>query len=121
MAFALAHEVRPYSATAVSLTPGWLRSEAMLEAYGVTEDNWRDATTRSPHFAISESPAFVGRAVAALAQDPSVSRWNGKSLSSGQLAREYGFTDADGSQPDAWRYVVEVQDAGLDADVTGYR
>jgi NAD(P)-dependent dehydrogenase (short-subunit alcohol dehydrogenase family) len=121
MAFALAHELRPYGATAVSLTPGWLRSEAMLEAYGVTESNWRDATTRSPHFAISESPAFVGRAVAALAQDPDVSHWNGKSLSSGQLAKIYGFSDLDGSQPDAWRYVTEVQDAGKPADVTGYR
>jgi NAD(P)-dependent dehydrogenase (short-subunit alcohol dehydrogenase family) len=121
MAFALAHEVRPYGATAVSLTPGWLRSEQMLENYGVTESNWLDATKRSPHFAISESPAFVGRAVAALAQDPEVSRWNGKSLSSGQLAKVYGFTDLDGSQPDAWRYVTEVQDAGKPADVTGYR
>jgi NAD(P)-dependent dehydrogenase (short-subunit alcohol dehydrogenase family) len=121
MAFALAHELQPYRGTAVSLTPGWLRSEAMLDAYGVTESNWRDATKRSPHFAISESPAFVGRAVAALAQDPDVSRWNGKSLSSGQLAKIYGFTDLDGSQPDAWRYVVEVQDAGRPADVTGYR
>jgi NAD(P)-dependent dehydrogenase (short-subunit alcohol dehydrogenase family) len=121
MAFALAHELRPHGATAVSLTPGWLRSEAMLDAYGVTESNWRDATTRSPHFAISESPAFVGRAVAALAQDPDVSRWNGKSLSSGQLAKIYGFTDIDGSQPDAWRYVPEVQDAGKPADVSGYR
>src|SRR5688500_1592927 len=121
MAFALAHELKPYGATAVSLTPGWLRSEAMLDAYGVTESNWRDATTRSPHFAISESPAFVGRAVAALAQDPNVSRWNGQSLSSGQLAKVYGFTDLDGSQPDAWRYVPEVQDAGKPADVTGYR
>ncbi len=121
MAFALAHELRPHGATAVSLTPGWLRSEAMLEAYGVTESNWRDATKRSPHFAISESPAFVGRAVVALAQDPDVSRWNGKSLSSGQLAKVYGFTDLDGSQPDAWRYVPEVQDASKPADVTGYR
>jgi NAD(P)-dependent dehydrogenase (short-subunit alcohol dehydrogenase family) len=121
MAFALAHELKPYGATAVSLTPGWLRSEAMLDAYGVTESNWRDATTRSPHFAISESPAFVGRAVAALAQDSNVSRWNGQSLSSGQLAKIYGFTDLDGSQPDAWRYVTEVQDAGKPADVTGYR
>jgi len=121
MAFALAHELRPYAATSVSLTPGWLRSEAMLEAYGVTESNWRDATKRSPHFAISESPAFVGRAVAALAQDPEVSRWNGQSLSSGQLAKVYGFTDLDGSQPDAWRYVIEVQDPGKPADVTGYR
>jgi NAD(P)-dependent dehydrogenase (short-subunit alcohol dehydrogenase family) len=121
MAFALAHELRPHGATAVSLTPGWLRSEHMLEAYGVTEANWRDATARSPHFAISETPAFVGRAVAALAQDPHVSRWTGTSLSSGQLAKIYGFTDVDGSQPDAWRYLIEVQDAGKPADVTGYR
>jgi NAD(P)-dependent dehydrogenase (short-subunit alcohol dehydrogenase family) len=121
MAFALAHELKPYDATAVSLTPGWLRSEQMLEAYGVTESNWLEATKRSPHFAISESPAFVGRAVAALAQDPGVARWNGKSLSSGQLAKIYNFTDLDGSQPDAWRYVTDVQDAGKPADVTGYR
>ncbi|MGH3924797.1 MAG: SDR family oxidoreductase, partial [Pseudonocardiaceae bacterium] len=121
MAFALAHELQPYGATAVSLTPGWLRSEMMLEAFGVTESNWHDATERVPHFAISESPAFVGRAVAALVQDPDVSRWNGTSLSSGQLAKIYGFTDVDGSQPDAWRYVPEVQDAGKPADTTGYR
>jgi NAD(P)-dependent dehydrogenase (short-subunit alcohol dehydrogenase family) len=121
MAFALAHELEPYRATAVSLTPGWLRSEAMLEAYGVTEANWLDATNVSPHFAISESPAFVGRAVAALARDPDRARWNGQSLSSGQLAKVYGFTDLDGSRPDAWRYIVEVQDPGKPADVTGYR
>ena len=121
MAFALAHELPPHGATALSLTPGWLRSEAMLDAYGVSEERWRDATRISPHFAISESPAYVGRAVAALAQDPDVSRWNGKSLSSGQLAKVYGFTDLDGSQPDAWRYLTEVQDAGKPADVTGYR
>jgi len=121
MAFALGHELKPHGATAVSLTPGWLRSEAMLDAYGVAESNWRDAIKVQPHFAISESPALVGRAVAALAQDPNVSRWNGQSLSSGQLAKIYGFTDLDGSQPDAWRYLVEVQDAGKPADVTGYR
>jgi NAD(P)-dependent dehydrogenase (short-subunit alcohol dehydrogenase family) len=121
MAFALAHELKPHGATAVSLTPGWLRSEAMLDAYRVSESNWRDATRIQPHFAISESPAFVGRAVAALAQDPDLARWNGQSLSSGQLAQVYGFTDLDGSRPDAWRYVVEVQDAGKPADVTGYR
>ena len=121
MAFSLAHELGPHGATAVALTPGWLRSEAMLEAYRVTEQNWQDATEFQPHFAISESPAFVGRAVAALAQDPDVARWNGKSLSSGQLAQVYGFTDVDGSRPDAWRYVPEVQDAGKPADVTGYR
>ncbi len=121
MAFALAHELKPYGATAVSLTPGWLRSEAMLDAYRVSEENWLDATRVQPHFAISESPAFVGRAVVALASDPDVARWNGQSLSSGQLAKIYGFTDRDGSQPDAWRYLVEVQDAGKPADVTGYR
>jgi NAD(P)-dependent dehydrogenase (short-subunit alcohol dehydrogenase family) len=121
MAFALAHELEPYGAAAVSLTPGWLRSEAMLEVYGVSESNWLDATKAQPHFAISESPAFVGRAVAALARDPDRARWNGQSLSSGQLAQVYGFTDLDGSQPDAWRYLVEVQDPGKPADVTGYR
>ena len=121
MAFALAHEVAPHGATAVLLTPGWLRSEFMLGEFGVTEENWRDACRFQPHFAISESPAYVGRAVAALAADPDVARWNGKSLSSGQLAQVYGFTDVDGSQPDAWRYIVEVQDAGKPADTTGYR
>ena len=121
MAFALAHEVAPYGGTAVSLTPGWLRSEAMLDVYQVTEATWQDATKAQPHFAISETPQFVGRAVAALAADPDKERWNGQSLSSGQLAPIYGFTDLDGSQPDAWRYVVEVQDAGNPADVTGYR
>jgi NAD(P)-dependent dehydrogenase (short-subunit alcohol dehydrogenase family) len=121
MAFALAHELRPHEATAVALTPGWLRSEAMLDAFGVTEANWHDATARVPHFAISESPSYVGRAVAALAADPDVSRWSGQSLSSGQLAKVYGFTDIDGSQPDAWRYMVEVQDAGKPADAAGYR
>ena len=121
MAFALGHELKPHGATAVAVTPGWLRSEAMLDAYHVTESTWREATKVQPHFAISETPAFVGRAVAALAQDPAVSRWNGQSLSSGQLAQVYGFTDVDGSQPDAWRYLVEVQDQGKPADVTGYR
>ena len=72
MAFALAHELDQYDATAVLLTPGWLRSEAMLDGFGVTEANWRDATERIPHFAISESPSYVGRAVAALAADPDV-------------------------------------------------
>jgi NAD(P)-dependent dehydrogenase (short-subunit alcohol dehydrogenase family) len=121
MAFSLAHELKPYAATAVALTPGWLRSEAMLDAYRVQEANWRDATKVSPHFAISESPAFVGRAVVALASDPDVSRWSGQALSTGQLAGVYGFTDLDGSRPDAWRYVPEVQDAGKPADTTGYR
>jgi NAD(P)-dependent dehydrogenase (short-subunit alcohol dehydrogenase family) len=121
MAFSLAHELKPYKCTAVAVSPGWLRSEAMLDAYGVTEENWRDACERQPHFAITETPRYVGRAVAALASDPDRARWNGQSLSSGQLAKVYGFTDLDGSQPDAWRYLVEVQDAGKPADTTGYR
>jgi NAD(P)-dependent dehydrogenase (short-subunit alcohol dehydrogenase family) len=116
-----AHELGQHGATAVALTPGWLRSEMMLDNYGVTEENWRDACAKQPHFVISETPHFVGRAVAALAADPQRDRWQGASLSSGGLAREYGFTDLDGSAPDAWRYVVEVQDAGKPADATGYR
>jgi NAD(P)-dependent dehydrogenase (short-subunit alcohol dehydrogenase family) len=120
LAFAQGKELAPHGCTAVALTPGWLRSEMMLDTFGVTEDNWRDAP--QPHFAaISESPRFVGRAVAALAADPELHRRNGGSFSSGELAREYGFTDLDGSQPDCWRYLVEVQDAGLPADPTGYR
>ncbi|MBG0850650.1 SDR family oxidoreductase [Streptomyces spinoverrucosus] len=121
MAFSLGHELGPHGATAVALTPGWLRSEMMLDHYGVREDNWRDALDQTPHFAISETPRYVGRAVTALAADPDVSRFNGHSLSSGGLAQEYGFTDLDGSRPDAWRYLVEVQDAGKPADTTGYR
>jgi NAD(P)-dependent dehydrogenase (short-subunit alcohol dehydrogenase family) len=121
LAWAQAQELRPYGATAVALTPGWLRSEMMLDEFGVSEDNWRDATEREPHFVISESPTYVGRAVAALAADPEAARWSGQSLSSGQLARIYNFTDLDGTQPDAWRYIVEVQDAGRPADDTGYR
>jgi NAD(P)-dependent dehydrogenase (short-subunit alcohol dehydrogenase family) len=121
MAFALAHELEPHGCMAVAITPGWLRSEAMLDAYGVKEENWLDATKAQPHFAITESPHFVGRAVAALAADPDKARWNGQSLSSGQLAKVYNFTDLDGSRPDAWRYMAEVQEKGLPADVTGYR
>ena len=121
MAWAHANDLAPHGATSVAITPGWLRSEMMLEAFGVSEANWRDATARIPHFAISETPRFVGRAVAALAADPDRARWNGQSLSSGQLAQVYGFTDLDGSRPDAWRYVAEVQDAGKPADTTGYR
>jgi hypothetical protein len=93
----------------------------MLDAYGVTEANWRDATARMPHFCISESPTYVGRAVAALAADPEVARWTGKVVSSGQRAPIYGFTDIDGTQPDCWRYLVEVQERGLPADDAGYR
>jgi NAD(P)-dependent dehydrogenase (short-subunit alcohol dehydrogenase family) len=112
------HELAPHGCTALTITPGWLRSELMLEHYGVTEETWHEVPG---HFGISETPRFVGRAVAALAADPDVARWNQASVSSGQLAREYGFTDLDGSAPDAWRYIVEVQDAGKDPEPENYR
>ena len=121
MAWDHAKDLEKHGATAVAITPGWMRSEMMLGHFGVTEANWRDATKAQPHFAISETPRFTGRAVAALAADSDKARWNGQSVSSGQLAQVYGFTDLDGSQPDCWRYLVEVQEAGKEADTTGYR
>ena len=121
IAWAQAKELAPHGCAAVALTPGWLRSEMMLDNFGVNEANWREALPIQPHFAISETPRYVGRAVAYLAADPEVARFNGRSLSSGALAKEYGFTDLDGSRPDAWRYIAEVQDAGRPADATGYR
>ncbi|WP_371650449.1 MULTISPECIES: SDR family oxidoreductase [unclassified Streptomyces] len=119
LAFSQGHELGPYGGTAVSLTPGWLRSEMMLDAFGVTEENWREAAA-PPDFALSESPRFVGRAVAALAADGDRARWNQKSVSSGELARVYGFTDVDGSRPDIWRF-LEDRERGLDADPGDYR
>lgn len=121
MAWSQAQELQPHGCTAVALTPGWMRSEIMLEIFGVTEETWRDATAKEPHFVISETPRFTGRAVAALAADSDKARYNGQSLSSGALAQVYGFTDLDGSRPDAWRYITEVQEAGKPADATGYR
>jgi len=121
MAWAHAKDLAPHGGTAVALTPGWMRSEQMLDAYRVSEETWREATRISPHFAISETPRFIGRAVAALAADPERARWTGQSLSSGGLAQVYGFTDLDGSRPDCWRYMDEVQDPGKPADTTGYR
>ena len=120
LAFSQGHELAGYGATAVAITPGWLRSEMMLENFGVAEENWRDAAA-PPDFALSESPRYVGRGVAALAADPDRARWNKRSLSSGQLAREYGFTDIDGSQPHIWRYIEEVRERGLDANHDDYR
>ena len=101
LAFSQGHELEPHECTAVAITPGWLRSEMMLENFGVTEANWREA--KAPKgFAQSESPRYVGRGVAAIAADPDRSRWNQKSVTSAELARAYGFTDLDGTQPDAW-------------------
>jgi NAD(P)-dependent dehydrogenase (short-subunit alcohol dehydrogenase family) len=121
IAWGLAQELAEHGVTAVALTPGWMRSELMLEHHSVSESNWRDATERTPHFCISESPRYLGRAVAALAGDPDVSRWNGLSLSSGRLAQVYGFTDVDGTQPDCWRYMAEIVDAGGSPGDSGYR
>ncbi|TYB35324.1 SDR family oxidoreductase [Micromonospora sp. AP08] len=121
LAFSQAHELAPHGATAVALTPGWLRSEAMLEHFGVTEANWRDGAAKDPHFVMSETPALVGRAVAALAADPDRARWNGKSLDSGGLAQVYGFTDLDGTRPHWARYYEEVVRPGKPANDTGYR
>jgi NAD(P)-dependent dehydrogenase (short-subunit alcohol dehydrogenase family) len=123
LAFSQGHELEPYGATAVAITPGWLRSEMMLDAFNVSEENWRDApgSTAPPDFAVSESPRYVGRAVVALASDPDRARWNQRSVDSGQLAREYGFTDVDGSRPDSWRFITEIREAGLEADPNDYR
>lgn len=100
LAFGLAEELRPRGVAAVALTPGFLRSEAMLEHFGVDAAGWRAGIARDPHFAASESPAYVGRAVAALAADPRIMARSGRLFSSWELAREYGFTDLDGRRPD---------------------
>ena len=100
LAFRLAEELRTHRVAAVAITPGYLRSETMLEHYGVTEENWRDGAKQDPNFLESETPLFIGRAVAALAQDPDVLARSGDLTSSWELAREYGFTDADGQRSD---------------------
>jgi NAD(P)-dependent dehydrogenase (short-subunit alcohol dehydrogenase family) len=118
LAFSQGHELAPHGGTAVAITPGFLRSEMMLEAFQVDEDNWRDAVDPSrgergqpvapSDFASSESPRYVGRAVAAMAADAGRARWNQASVTSGQLAHEYGFTDVDGSQPDIWPEIAAM-------------
>jgi NAD(P)-dependent dehydrogenase (short-subunit alcohol dehydrogenase family) len=115
LAFSQGHELEAHGATAVAITPGWLRSEMMLDNFGVSEENWHDAVdparaergqpSAPPDSVLSESPRYVGRAVVALASDPDRSRWNQQSLSSGQLASVYGFTDLDGTQPDIWSHI----------------
>jgi NAD(P)-dependent dehydrogenase (short-subunit alcohol dehydrogenase family) len=102
---ALTHELRDQPVTALGVTPGWLRSEAMLEGYGVAEENWRDSLGNEPGFGISESPAYVARGLAALVQDPAVEQFAGQVLTSRQLAERYGVTDVDGSRPDGWGYI----------------
>jgi NAD(P)-dependent dehydrogenase (short-subunit alcohol dehydrogenase family) len=124
MAFAMASDLRDTGVTAVALTPGFLRSEAMLDHFGVTAETWRDAIEKDPHFAESESPFYLGRAVAALAADPQVHSKTGRGLSTWGLAEEYGLVDVDGRQPkigqrfdreskEAWRKVVDAVTARL--------
>ncbi|MFI9103374.1 SDR family oxidoreductase [Streptomyces fildesensis] len=100
LAVAQAAELKPHGVAAVAITPGFLRSEAMLETFGVTEDNWRDGVAKDANFAHSETPAYLGRAVAALAADPGIMAKSGRALATWGLYEEYGFTDADGTQPD---------------------
>ncbi len=100
LAYAMAADLHAHDVTALAITPGFLRSEAVLGSFGVTEANWRDAIEKDPYFAESETPSFVGRAIAALAADPDVAKKSGGLFSSWGLAKEYGFTDLDGRQPD---------------------
>ncbi len=100
LAFQLAEELRPYNVAAVSITPGFLRSESMLEHFGVTEANWREGGAKDRHFLHSESPLLIGRACVALARDPDVMSWSGHILSSWEVAERFGLRDYDGSNPD---------------------
>ena len=120
LAFSQGHELERVGATAVAITPGFLRSEMMLEAFGVREENWHDFTG-PPDFAVSESPRYVGRAVAALAADPDRARWNQRSVTSGELADAYGFTDVDGSRPQVWRYIADSRGTTRTPDPDSYR
>ncbi|WP_432068702.1 SDR family oxidoreductase [Streptomyces sp. C10-9-1] len=120
MARILGEELRQVGASAVAVTPGFLRSEEMLDIFGLTEDTWREGIGRERYWELSESPVYLGRGVAALASDPRRDRWNGTSLDSGRLAREYGLTDADGSRPDVWGY-MRAEKAGGSPSVDDYR
>ncbi|MFD9868063.1 SDR family oxidoreductase [Streptomyces niveus] len=122
MAYLLAEELRSVGGTAVAVTPGFMRSEEMLDGFGITEETWRDGIKVHRHFALSETPVYVGRGIAALAADPQRERWAGQALSSGQLAKEYGVTDADGSRPDVWAYMAaEAAAPGTEVSMDGYR
>ncbi len=108
IALALDHELRQHNATsritALAVTPGYLRSEAMLDRFGVTESTWRDAIDQDVDFAVSETPRFLGRVVAALAADPDVTRYAGRALASWDLAKVYQVDDVDGRRPDWGSY-----------------
>ncbi len=106
-AFGMAEELKPHGITALAVTPGFLRSEEMLDLFGVTEANWKDATQTEPHFIASETPYFVGRGVAALAADPHLFDRTGGVYSSWGLSDDYGFSDVDGSRPHWGRYFAQ--------------
>jgi NAD(P)-dependent dehydrogenase (short-subunit alcohol dehydrogenase family) len=108
LAMAMAYELRKTQIAAVAVTPGFLRSEAMLDNFGVKEENWHDAEEKDPNFLHSETPLFVGRAIAALAADPNVKKKSGQVFSSWDLSDEYGFTDADGSRPHWGRHFAKT-------------
>ncbi|MCP4428059.1 MAG: SDR family NAD(P)-dependent oxidoreductase [Chloroflexi bacterium] len=114
LAYAMSRELRETNITALALTPGFLRSEEMLDHFGVTEDNWRDGTQKDPHFIASETPFYIGRAVAALAADPNVREKAGTAVAAWHLAKEYGFKDMDGRQPDWGIYYEETVVPTLD-------
>ncbi|NIH77747.1 SDR family oxidoreductase [Amycolatopsis viridis] len=123
---ALGAELAAHGCAGLAVTPGFLRSEAMLDLFGVTEESWRDAVAGAggPDFAISETPYYLARGVAALVHDPEVSRFAGRTLASWTLMHEYGFTDVDGSRPDWGRWYADVHRAGRDpaeVDPAGYR
>jgi len=120
LAMAMAYELRKTDIAAVAVTPGYLRSEAMLDRFGVTEKSWREAGKKTPDFLYSETPLFVGRAVAALAADPEVKKKSGQVFSSWDLGDEYGFTDADGSRPHWGRHVAEAYGTYKKFDETLY-
>ena len=96
----MAADLQPHGVTALAITPGFLRSEAVLDHFGVTEADWRDAIEKDEYFAESETPCYIGRAIAALAADPNVAAKSGGLFSSWTLAKEYGFADIDGRRPD---------------------
>lgn len=131
LAFAQGHELAPHDGTAVSVSPGWLRSEMMLDGFGVTEQNWRAAAEANRgrtdvvppwEFVISETPAMLARGITALAADPQRSAWNTRSVSSYELARHYDLTDVDGSRPDAWSFITALETAdAATIEVSDYR
>jgi hypothetical protein len=114
----MAAELYPHGVAVVAITPGFLRSERMLEHFGVTEKTWRDGGEADKNFLTSESPLYVGRAVAALAQDPNIMKRTGQLLSSWELSREYKFTDADGSRPDWGKIKIDL--SGLPPGLADY-